>query len=663
MRPQSIPAFTATSCLGRGLAPTTQALLAGRSGLAPCRFETVDLATFVGEVPGLDEHALAPALARFDCRNNRLADLALSQDGFEDAVAQAAARHGPARVGVFMGTSTAGILSTEIAYRHRDPATGALPPWFDYRHTHNTYSVAQFVRERLGLRGPCAAQSTACASSAKVFASAARMIEAGLIDAAVVGGVDTLCLTTLYGFHSLELLSAQPCRPWDAQRNGISIGEGAGYFLLDSRPAPGSAPLWLLGAGESSDAHHMSSPHPEGLGARLAMESALACAGLAPKDIDYVNLHGTATPANDVAEDKAVHALFGDEVPCNSTKGATGHALGAAGALEAVISLLALRHGFTPASPGTQCDRPAIARALRDRARAPSPRPRDEQLLRLWRLQLQPRLRDRAGRTRVRLAARVVGVGTLGPGIGDWEDAREVLRGARPSAATPTVLPAPEILPPAERRRCGRNVRLAIAAGLQAVRQTGRPAHEFATVFTSSNGDGDNLHAICEALASEDRLISPTRFHNSVHNAPAGYWGIATHSMKTADSLCACDGSFGAGLLEALLRLAAEPSVPVLVIAYDVPYPEPIHAVRPVPDSFAVALALAPGRDDTGTALAVDLVEEEPSGLGDARLEALRRDNPAARSLPLLALLASGGTGRVVIEYLPGLSLAVEALP
>ena len=338
-----------------------ESLLAGRSGLAPCRFETVDLATFVGEVTGLDEHAIPPALARFDCRNNRLADLALAQDGFEDAVARAAARHGPSRVGVFMGTSTAGILSTEIAYRHRDPVTGALPPTFDYRHTHNTYSVARYVRERLGLAGPCAAHSTACASSAKVFASAARMLDAGLIDAAVVGGVDTFCLTTLYGFHSLELLSAQPCRPWDAGRNGISIGEGAGYFLIGSRdPAPGQSALWLLGAGESSDAHHMSSPHPEGLGARLAMDSALAAAGLAPADIDYVNLHGTATPANDAAEDKAVRALFGEAMPCNSTKGATGHALGAAGALEAAISLLALRHGFTPASPGTQAIDPQL---------------------------------------------------------------------------------------------------------------------------------------------------------------------------------------------------------------------------------------------------------------------------------------------------------------
>lgn len=354
MRPLPITTFTATSCLGTGLDPLLQSLLASRTGLAACRFETVRLDTHVGEVPGIDGQPVPPAMAGFDCRNNRLAELALRQDGFLEAVARCRSRHGPGRVGVFVGTSTAGILQTEIAFRHRDPATGALPPTLDYRRTHNTFSVAEYTRERLGLSGPCAAVSTACSSSAKVFAIAARMLSAGLLDAAVVGGVDSFCLTTLYGFDSLHLLSSRPCRPWDAGRDGISIGEAGAYFLLERSPANGQAPaLWLLGAGESSDAHHMSAPHPEGLGARLAIEEALASAGLAPGDIDYVNLHGTATPSNDAAEDKAVHAVFGSAVSCNSTKGATGHALGAAGALEAAISLLAIRHGFIPASPGT----------------------------------------------------------------------------------------------------------------------------------------------------------------------------------------------------------------------------------------------------------------------------------------------------------------------
>jgi 3-oxoacyl-[acyl-carrier-protein] synthase-1 len=196
------------------------------------------------------------------------------------------------------------------------------------------------------------------------------MLEAGLIDAAVIGGVDSLCLTTLYGFNSLELLSTQPCKPFDVTRNGISIGEAAAFVLLErARDAAGLTPamasasedeaIVLLGIGESSDAHHMSSPHPEGLGARLAMEEALATAKLHARDIDYINLHGTATPSNDAAESRAVNALF-NGTPCSSTKGATGHTLGAAGALEAVIAALALRHQFTPAGIQTTHPDPAL---------------------------------------------------------------------------------------------------------------------------------------------------------------------------------------------------------------------------------------------------------------------------------------------------------------
>lgn len=350
-----------TSCLGRGLAPTLQALRAGSSGLAPCRFETAQLDTFVGEIAGVDDTKLPPSLARFDCRNNRAAELGLAQDGFSRAVEDCARRLGSERIGVFMGTSTAGILQTELAYRRRDLADGSLPGDFDYRHTHNTFSVAEFVRTRLGLAGPCAAISTACSSSAKAFASAARLMQAGLIDAAVVGGVDTLCLTTLYGFNSLQLLSAQPCRPYDARRDGISIGEAAAFILLEraGAQAPADA-LWLLGVGETCDAYHMSSPHPEGRGALMAMRAALATAGLAPETIDYVNLHGTGTPANDAAEDHAVHGLFGSRVPVNSTKGMTGHALGAAGAVEAIVAALAVDAGIIPGSPGTQMLDPAL---------------------------------------------------------------------------------------------------------------------------------------------------------------------------------------------------------------------------------------------------------------------------------------------------------------
>ena len=360
MTPLLLSAYTATSCLGRGLDATRDALRTGRSGLAPCTFETVKLDTWVGEVTGVDEEQLPAALADYDCHNNRLTRMGLETDGFGNRVRAAVARYGPPRVGVFLGTSTAGILQTELAYRRRDPATGALPDDFNYRTTHNSFSLSEFTRAYFGLEGMAMTLSTACSSSAKVFAAAARQIELGMIDAAVVGGVDTLCLTTLYGFASLQLTSTQPCRPYDAARDGISIGEGAGFALLEraADAAPGS--VLLLGAGESSDAYHMSSPHPEGLGAKLAMEAALKSAGLAPADIDYINLHGTSTPANDAAEGRAVAALFGERVPCSSTKGATGHTLGAAGAVEAVICALALTDGLLPGSPGTVMPDPAI---------------------------------------------------------------------------------------------------------------------------------------------------------------------------------------------------------------------------------------------------------------------------------------------------------------
>jgi 3-oxoacyl-[acyl-carrier-protein] synthase I len=352
MKPVSLSSYTMTSCLGAGLEATRRALRSGASGLAKLSFENVALDTFVGEIAGVDEIRIPAGLAAFDCRNNRAAEMGLAHDGFMDAMQSAARRHGPARIGVFIGTSTAGILQTELAYRRRDPADGSLPADFDYRHTHNTFSVAEYVRARLGLKGPCAAISTACSSSAKAFASAARLMQAGMIDAAIVGGVDTLCLTTLYGFNSLELLSSEPCRPYDAERGGISIGEAAAFFLLE-RDAP-HARVVLLGSGESSDAHHMSAPHPEGLGAQRAMQAALDRAGIAPDAIDYVNLHGTGTQSNDSAEDRAIVALFGDRVPVNSTKGMTGHTLGAAGAVEAFISVLSIEEGMIPASPGTR---------------------------------------------------------------------------------------------------------------------------------------------------------------------------------------------------------------------------------------------------------------------------------------------------------------------
>jgi len=358
--PLAISHYSIVNCLGAGARAVGAALRGRRSGLTPCDFETVALDTWIGRVPGLETLPVRSDLAAYDCRNNRLAQLGLELDGFSSAVAAAVRRYGAERIGVFMGTSTSGILETELAFRRRDPRTGALPGDYRYTGTHNTYSLADFVRCYLGLRGPAFVVSSACSSSAKVFGNAARMIATGVCDAAVVGGVDTLCLTTLYGFHSLELTSPGPCRPFDAERDGISIGEGAGLALIERAAQADSGRSLLLGVGESCDAHHMSTPHPEGLGAKLAMQGALDSAGLAPADIDYINLHGTATRTNDAAEDLAVRGLFGTGTACSSTKGATGHLLGAAGITEAVISLIAIEQGLLPGSANTRRLDPAL---------------------------------------------------------------------------------------------------------------------------------------------------------------------------------------------------------------------------------------------------------------------------------------------------------------
>lgn len=371
MQPLRLSHFSLVTALGRGLGVHREALHRARTGLAPCHFEDVDLKTWCGEVEGLDRVSLPSALHHYDCRNNRLAELCLQQDGLEAAVVHAAARYGASRVAVFQGTSTSGILQTELAYRRR-AADGSLPADFNYQGSHNNASLAGYLRDRLQLSGPAMVVSTACSSSAKVFGSAVRAIEAGVVDAALVGGVDSLCLTTLYGFNSLELVSDEPCRPYDAERKGLSIGEAAAFVLLERAQPGDDEDILLLGVGESSDAHHMSAPHPEGLGARLAMEQALATADLTPAQIDYLNLHGTATRSNDAAEGRAVLDLFGTRLHCSSTKGATGHTLGAAGGVEAVFCALALQLGFMPGSPGTCTLDPDIPLAyLREGRSAP----------------------------------------------------------------------------------------------------------------------------------------------------------------------------------------------------------------------------------------------------------------------------------------------------
>jgi 3-oxoacyl-[acyl-carrier-protein] synthase-1 len=347
--PIQISAYTATSAVGVGKGALQQAVEQHRSALRPNDFTLEPLDTWIGRVDCLEASPLPASLAHWECRNHRLAWLGLCADGFIDAALAARERYGPARVALVLGTSTSSIGATEAAYRELD-GDGMFPAHLRSPRVNTPHSLGLFLHEALRLEGPCVTVSTACSSSAKVFAHAERMIRLGLVDAAVVGGVDTLCGSVLFGFNALALVSTTACKPFDAQRKGISLGEAAAFALLERGPGP----FQLLGYGESSDAHHMSAPHPLGLGAETALDDALQRAGVHAADVDYINLHGTASRKNDEVEAALLSRRFGPRTHASSTKGMAGHTLGAAGALEAAISLLAIETGVMPGTVNTQ---------------------------------------------------------------------------------------------------------------------------------------------------------------------------------------------------------------------------------------------------------------------------------------------------------------------
>ncbi len=367
MRPVAVVAATLTCAVGRGIGAMRDALAARRSGLTPGPWPGSDIDTWLGRVTGL-ESAVASINPAFDCRNNRLAMYALGADDFRASVDAAVGRFGAARCAVIAGTSTSSIGRTEAAYANLKD--GEFAPRYRQPQVPHPHSASAFVAGELGITGPAMTISTACSSSAKVFAAAARWLACDVADAVVVGGVDSLCLSVIHGFHSLQLVSRQPCRPFDRQRDGINLGEAAGFALLVRDP--GEPPhIGLLGYGESCDAYHMSSAHPDGLGAELAMRAALERSGLSFADIGYVNMHGTGTRANDDIEARVCARLFPESVPVSSTKGWTGHTLGAAGITEAIISMDALATGLLPGNLNVEAPEPVIAsRLLRDNREA-----------------------------------------------------------------------------------------------------------------------------------------------------------------------------------------------------------------------------------------------------------------------------------------------------
>lgn len=352
--PVAVIAYSALSACGQGNKALYQALSENHSGLAPLELLNVPFKTYVGAI-SQPLQSLHPELIDYDTRNSRVALTALNDidSGVRVAIEELKSKYGSQRIGVVIGTSTSGLYETEEAYLELIK-TNKMPADFHFVKQHAYQATARFLQVELGLFGVCYAVSTACSSGAKAIAAGQRLIASDVCDAVLVGGVDTLCRLTLRGFHSLDLVSENPCTPMDRNRQGLNIGEAAGLLVLEKCCSSNANNMKLLAVGESADAYHMSTPHPEGIGAISAMKNSLLMAGLSVDMLDYLNLHATATKINDRVESAAVYSIFADNVKCSGTKGLTGHTLGASGALETIITLLALQYQFIPGTHGLE---------------------------------------------------------------------------------------------------------------------------------------------------------------------------------------------------------------------------------------------------------------------------------------------------------------------
>ncbi|MDH3510042.1 MAG: beta-ketoacyl-ACP synthase [Gammaproteobacteria bacterium] len=359
--PLSLSAYTLTCAAGHGMAEVRQSIAAGRTGLSGDAWPESEVDTVLGRVFGVYDAALKIA-TEDECRNNRLALLGLQNDRFLDAVERVKEKFGRDRCAVIIGTSTSSIERSEYAFAHLT-AAGEFPPECMQMDMHHPHATTAFIARTLDISGATMTISTACSSSAKTFASAARWMDCGIADAVIVGGVDSLCLSVIHGFHSLQLVSPTACRPFDLKRDGINLGEAAGFALLTREPR-GDCPVVLLGYGESCDAYHMSSAHPDGLGAEIAMQAAIDRSGRSFADIDYINMHGTGTRSNDDIEGRVCAKLFPPTTSASSTKGWTGHTLGAAGITEAIIAFDTLLTDTLPATLNTTDPDPTLAASL-----------------------------------------------------------------------------------------------------------------------------------------------------------------------------------------------------------------------------------------------------------------------------------------------------------
>ena len=660
--PLAVRAYTATTALGRGRQAQTDALRAERSGLRPNDFSAAPLPCHIGRVTGLEAAPLPAEWSEWECRNNRLAWLSLQQDDVLAAIEAMKTKYGAERVALVVGTSTASIGATEEAYTRLNDA-GGFPEDLARAVVHTPHSLGNFLQHATGLRGPCITVATACSSSAKVFAQAARLIETGEADAALVGGVDTLCGSVLFGFNSLGLVAAEPCKPFDANRTGISLGEAGGFAVLE-RAGKDEAGLLLLGHGESSDAHHMSTPHPEGLGARIAMQAALARAGLTPADVDYLNLHGTSTPANDAVEALAVEGMFPDTLHAASTKGWTGHTLGAAGIVESVFALIALEERFMPRTLNSDTPDPVCGPQIRF---APTEREISVAMNNSFgfggnncalvfgrskgTLPAAPEQSTKAAG----LEARIEGIGFWCNGLPDWSAAQAFVRsGALPETAP--AKPSPEMLPANERRRAPESVAVALEVAQAAVAMSGRDPKTMPSIFASTDGDLGITDYVCATLRDAPHSMSPTKFHNSVHNAAAGYWTIGHGCMAASSAVSAYYATFAQGLYEALVQIASGEEA-VLLSAFDTAATGALSSVSTGRGLLGAGLVLSESAG--GTRLRASFVDGYPDN-NNGPLGTKMQANRMSRMLPLFDALALQRDATVDLEAGPGRVLRVE---
>ncbi len=533
-----------------------------QSGLEPAP-SNLPFRAFWGRV-----HAPLPALperlAGHDSRSARLWYAALT--ALLPELKAAVSRWGAARVGLVLGSSTGGIDRTEEALAHAR-RTGVLPDAYDFLEQHTYDALVRLTRAALGTGGPAFVISTACSSSGKALATAQRLLETGQCDAVVAGGADALCQMTLRGFASLGILSSEACKPFDAERNGITIGEGSAVLLVERE---GASELALLSAGESGDAYHTTAPHPEGLGAKVAMERALLLAGLSPSDVGYVNAHGTGTKQNDAAEAAALSAVLSPAVRFSSTKDRVGHQLGAAGATEAAFCLDALRLGRLPGNrpPSVRDDELAVQPLV-----ASDDSSVDESAIDCV---LSNSFAFGGNNVSVALGRRRLSSqknNVVLPGrawlraVAFWAPGQENLDALLSGRHEEQVQKPPaELLPVRARGRASQLTRLSaeLLGQLTAAEPSLLPT--LATVYGSAFGEMATTRSLLDQVEDPGGL-SPAKFQSSVHNTAAGQLSIATGNREFSTALAAGEETVAMSLLEAFTYLALHGGDAAVMIA------------------------------------------------------------------------------------------------